>query len=84
MNLSLRDAEVRALTVGTGEALGVYLFGCSRRLLTSRQGRTAGGAGSTSDEGVQERRQAGQSCGERGLRRRWIGVRLAAADWAGQ
>jgi len=59
-------------------------LGAPRRLLTSRQGRTAGGAGSTSDEGVQERRQAGQSCGERGLRRRWIGVRLVAADWAGQ
>jgi hypothetical protein len=60
-------------------------FGAPRRLLTSRQGRTAGGAGSTSDEGVQERRQAGQSFGERGLRRRWIGVPLAAAaDWAGQ
>ncbi len=41
-------------------------FGAPRRLLTSRQGRTAEGAGSTSDEGVQERRQAGQSFGERG------------------
>jgi hypothetical protein len=27
--MSLRDAEVRALAVGTGEALGVYPFWCS-------------------------------------------------------
>jgi hypothetical protein len=41
-------------------------FGAPRRLLTSRQGRTGGGTGSTADERVQERRQAGQSRGVRG------------------
>ncbi len=80
MNVSVCDAGVGALSVRTGEALCVYPLRCSRQLFTSHQGRTAGGAGSTTDERVQERRQAGQSCGERGLRRRWIGVRLAAAD----
>jgi hypothetical protein len=47
-------------------------FGAPRRLLTSRQGRTGRGAGSTPDERVEERRQAGQSGGVRGLSRRWI------------
>ncbi len=46
-------------------------FGAPRRLLTSRQGRTGGAAGSPPDERVEERRQAGQSRGERGLRSRW-------------
>jgi hypothetical protein len=41
-------------------------FGAPRRLLTSRQGRTGGGAGSTLDERVEARQQAGQSRGERG------------------
>ena len=41
-------------------------FGAPRRLLTSRQGRTGVGAGLTPDEGVGERRQAGQSCGVHG------------------
>src|SRR5258708_12589905 len=47
-------------------------LGAPRRLLTSRQGRTGRGAGSTSDERVEERRQAGQSSGVGGLSRRWI------------
>jgi hypothetical protein len=60
-------------------------LGAPRRLLTSRQGRTDIGAGPTPAEMVQARRQAGQSRGERGLRRRRIEVRLAvAAEWAGQ
>jgi len=29
VNLGIGDAEVRALLVGTGEALGVYTLGCS-------------------------------------------------------
>jgi hypothetical protein len=41
-------------------------FGAPRRLLTSRQGRTGGAGGSTPDARVEERRQAGQSRGERG------------------
>ncbi len=53
-------------------------FGAPRRLFTSRQGRTGRGAGSSPDEGVEARRQAGQSCGERGFRRRWSVVRLAS------
>ncbi len=56
-------------------------FGAPRRLFTSRQGRISGGAGagSTTDEQVGERRQVGQSRGERGLRRRWSVGCLAAA-----
>src|SRR6266436_9637848 len=52
-------------------------LGAPRRLLTSRQGRTGAGAGSTPDEAVETRRQAGQSSGQRGLSRRWSVVRLA-------
>jgi hypothetical protein len=59
-------------------------LGAPRQLFISLQGRTGAGAGPTTDEKVEERRQAGQSRGERGLRRRWTGVCLAAAvDWAG-
>ncbi len=59
-------------------------LGAPRRLLTSHQGRTGVGAGLTADEGVQERRQAGQSSGVRGLRRRWTVVRMASAfEWEG-
>jgi len=66
VDLSLGDAEGRTLLVGTGKALGVHALGCSRRLFTSRQGRDIRGTGSTTDEGVEARRQAGQSSGERG------------------
>src|SRR6266566_444086 len=52
-------------------------LGAPRRLFTSRQGRTGRGAGSPPDEGVEARRQAGQSSGQRGLSRRWSVVRLA-------
>src|SRR5260221_171568 len=52
-------------------------LGAPRRLLTSRQGRTGAGAGSTPDEAGEARRQVGQSSGERGLSRRWSVVRLA-------
>jgi hypothetical protein len=48
-------------------------LGALRRLFTSRQGRTGVGAGLTPDEGVQERRQAGQSRGVRGLGRLMMG-----------
>jgi len=41
-------------------------FGAPRRLFTSCQGCTDAGAGFTTDERVQQRRQAGQSRGERG------------------
>ncbi len=59
-------------------------FGAPRRLLTSRQGRTGVGEGLTPDEGVQQRRQAGQSSGVRGLRRRWTVVRIGSAfEWEG-
>jgi hypothetical protein len=51
-------------------------FGAPRRLLTSRQGRTGEAAVPTPDERVEEGRQAGQSSGVRGLRRRWIVVRM--------
>src|SRR6266852_4516613 len=50
-------------------------FGAPRRLFPSRQGRA--GASSPPDEGVEARRQAGQSSGQRGFRRRWSVVHLA-------
>src|SRR5437868_10268267 len=60
-------------------------LGAPRRLFTSRQGRTGAGANPPPDEAVEARRQAGQSCGERGLSRRWNVVRTLAAalDWTG-
>jgi hypothetical protein len=41
-------------------------LGAPRRLFISRQGRTGAGAGPTTDEEPQVRRQAGQSSGVRG------------------
>jgi hypothetical protein len=59
-------------------------FGAPRRLLTSDQGRTGRGAGPALGAGVEARRQAGQSCGERGLSSRGSAVRtLAALDLLG-
>jgi len=55
-------------------------FGAPRRLLTSRQGRT--GDGPSTAEQVEERQQAGQSRGVRGLRRRWtMGCTAPALEW---
>src|SRR5258708_93485 len=61
--------------LGQAKPAVLMRLGAPRRLFTSRQGRA--GAGSPPDEGVEARRQAGQSSGERGLRRRWSAVRLA-------
>src|SRR2546423_914708 len=57
-------------------------LGAPRRLFTSHQGRTGAGANPPPDEAVEPRRQAGQSCGEQGLSRRWNVVRTAL-DWTG-
>jgi hypothetical protein len=82
----ISDAEVRALLVRTGEALGLYPsgellggFSPHSRDVTSR------GAGPPPDEAVEPRRQAGQSTGQRGLSRRWSLLRILAAalDGAG-
>jgi hypothetical protein len=78
------DAEVRALLVWTGEALVLTCLGAPRRLFTSHQRRTGAGANPLLDEGVEARQQEGQSSGERGLSRRWTGLRLyATAEWEG-
>jgi hypothetical protein len=53
-------------------------WGAPRRLLISRQGRTGAGPGAPPNEGVEPRRQAGQSSGERGLRRCCTVVRLTS------
>jgi hypothetical protein len=45
-------------------------LGAPRRLVTSGQGRTGAGADPPPDEGVEARRQEGQSSGVRGLSRR--------------
>jgi hypothetical protein len=84
VDMSIGDPVVGALLVGTGKALGIHL-GDPRRLFTSGQGRTGAGASPTADEGVEARRQAGQSYGQRGLSRRWNLVRIlvAALDGAG-
>ena len=60
-------------------------LGAPRRLFTLRQGRTDASAGLAADEWLQEKRQAGQSSGVRGLRRRRSVVRIfaAALDWTG-
>jgi hypothetical protein len=71
MNVSIGDPAVPALRVGTSEACGVDPFGAPRRLFTSDQGRTGAGASPSPDGDVEVRRQAGQSSGVRGLRRRW-------------
>src|SRR5215469_12879763 len=60
-------------------------LGALRRLLTSLQGRTGVGAGSTTDEAVEASRQAGQSSGQRGFNSRWSVLRILAAvcGWIG-
>jgi len=86
MHVSVCDAGVEALSVRTGEALCVYPLGCSptafhltpraysrRRRLHNRR------------EGAGEATGGAIVWGAWRCRRRWIGVRLAAAaDWAGQ
>src|SRR5258707_12616216 len=52
-------------------------LGAPRWLFTSGQGRTGAVTGPAPDKAVEARRQAGQSSGERGFRRRWSVVRLA-------
>ena len=47
MDVRLGDPEVRALLVGTSEALGGYALGALRRLFTSLQGRIGAEAGPT-------------------------------------
>jgi hypothetical protein len=60
------------------------VLGAPRRLFTSDQGRTGRGAVPPPKEGVEARRQAGQSCGQRGFSRRWRVVRLAPPrEWEG-
>ena len=66
MDVSVGDPEVQALLVGTGEALGVHPLGCSPAAFHLTPGTHSRGAGSPPDEGVEARRQAGQSSGERG------------------
>jgi hypothetical protein len=81
---SVSDAEVRTLVVGTGEALSVYPLGSTPPAFDLTPGRTGRGAGSTSDERVEERQQAGQSSGVRGLSRRWILVWIVLTlEWGG-
>ena len=67
MEVSVSVSKVLTLRVRTSEARGLYAFGGTRRLFTSLHGRTGKGAGTTADEGVEVRRQAGQSSGQRGL-----------------
>jgi hypothetical protein len=84
VDVSIGDPGVRALGLGQAKPSVFTRLGAPRRLFTSHQGRTGRGDGPPPDEGTQERRQAGQSSGVRGLRRRWSEVRLAAVlDWAG-
>ena len=70
MDVRITDPVVLAGSVGTGKASVCTRFGDPLRLFTSRQGRTAAGSGLLAEKGAEERQQAGQSKGERGLRRR--------------
>ncbi len=84
MNLSVCDPGVRALLVGTGEALGVHPLGCSPPTFHLAPGAYRRRGRSHTRRGGQQRRQAGQSSGVRGLRRRWTVVRMASAfEWEG-
>jgi hypothetical protein len=65
-------AKYRHCWLGQAKPEVCIRLGAPRRLFTSRQGRTGKGAGSPPDKGVGARRQAGQSRGVRGLRRRWV------------
>jgi hypothetical protein len=72
--VSISDAEVRALLIGAGEALGLHPLGGSPPAF-----HLTPGAGLIPEE---QRRQRGQSSGVRGLSRRWTSVRLlAAGEW---
>jgi hypothetical protein len=78
MNMSIGDAEVPALLVGTTVPLGCSReWRAPRRLLSSYHGRTGAGACPPADEAVEASQQAGQSSGVRGLSRRCSVVRLA-------
>jgi hypothetical protein len=82
VDLSIGDAEVRALLVGTGVVLCVHSLGCSSAAFYLTPRRTEAEAGLTLEEGVEARRQAGQSSGQRGLSRRWTRLCLdATAEW---
>ena len=79
MDLRIADRVVLADSVRTGKPFGLPRLGAPRRLLISRQGRTGARAGSPPDEEEEEARQhAGQSSGDRGLRRRGRRERCAA------
>jgi hypothetical protein len=84
MEVSVSIAEVLALLIRTGIAFGVDPLGGSPVANALAPGtHRHESPGPTPDELVQKRRQAGQSSGVRGLRRRWSVVRTLAAgpDW---
>ena len=78
VDVSIGDVAVRALLVGEGGTLGVHTLGTPRRLFISRHRPTGARACHTTDEGVETRRQAGQSSGIQCLRRRWNLLCLAS------
>jgi hypothetical protein len=84
VDMSVCDAEVRALVVGTGEALCVYPLGCSPLALDLAPGayRQRRWPYSRRESGGEA--AGGQSSGVRGLRRRWILVCMALTlEWGG-
>ena len=84
VEVSICDPEVRALSVGTGEAFGGYPLGSSTPAFHLTPGANRPGAGPTPNEGVVARRQTGQSSGVRGLSRRCTVVRTAPVlKWEG-
>src|SRR5260221_8226826 len=75
---SIIAAKVRALLVRTGEAFGVYPSGALPGGFSPHSRDAASvEAVPPPNEGVEPRRQAGQSSGERGFSRRWSVLRLA-------
>src|SRR5258706_3168091 len=84
MDLIIGAAEVGALLVGTGEALGVHADGGHLAGFSPRaRDATSVGPDPTTDEGEEARRQAGPSSRERGFRRRCSLRRSLAAPLDG-
>src|SRR5438067_858621 len=67
----------RSFWLGQAKPSVLTRLGAPRPLLTSRQGCTGAGAGPSADAEVEARRQAEQSSGVRGGRRRCSVVHLA-------
>ena len=78
MNVSVGDAEVGALLVGTGEALGVHALGGSPAAFHLTPGTYRRRRWPSTRRGSGGETTGGAIVWERGLSRRWSVVRLAS------